>query len=678
MRPTAANTISNTGNLTGEKVRFSLDENSLAHLHSVLSDLYSDREMAVLRELSTNGYDAQIEAGYDGPVEVELPSALTPTLNIVDHGVGMSVDDLYNIYSKYGASTKRDSDAYTGMLGLGSKAPLALADSFTVTSVKDGVRVVAMVTKSPEGIGELTIIDTVATDDASGTTISIPTNERNSLADKAEQLFRFWDPGTVIVNGRPPESMAGEQISDDMMVSFTLDRDYVVMGNVPYPVEIPTDNYYTAGIAKSRYGHNNFGVVVRVPMGSVHFTPNREALNYTPATVEVLRGYQEKFSATVSEYLNTKISEAQTRADGIRMVMEWRNRFSSLPNVTVPTHWREEKIPVSFTFNHWMWQLEVSGYGSRRKMWPESAVYYERVHSADFSDPIAIIVTGWDKANSTTKPSAVLKRRVKMWLETQGYENCNYVLFGDELNGDGWLDNVPTVTFKEVNAIKLPRTSRATQTPRTGANTARTWTTVTSEGFHESKVTPVGTGDIVYASQSEFKDNYAQRKFDLLVKNLGADVAFALVNKNQWTTFVKDHPNAVHVNDYVATKLRILVDSFTYEDKVRYYNNRSSVISEFDIDKIDDPELVTFITAVKTGSDSLTLRQYRALREAYTAGNDARPEEVDQPTDRYPILGRLSQWDMRSRAILEDVYFYVNSAYARNCEKNMLAVEVMA
>jgi hypothetical protein len=73
--------IQHTGTLTADgRKRMSFDENSLSHLMSILTDLYSDPALAVIREYSTNALDSHVEAGNTDPIEVILPSMLNPSL----------------------------------------------------------------------------------------------------------------------------------------------------------------------------------------------------------------------------------------------------------------------------------------------------------------------------------------------------------------------------------------------------------------------------------------------------------------------------------------------------------------------------------------------------------------------------------------------------------------------
>ncbi len=112
MKPTNVIDMHRTGDLGGQKVGMKIDENSLAHVMSLLTDLYSDPELAVIREYSTNARDSHIMAGVPHlPIKVTLPNGMSPYFKVQDFGLGMSVSDIEETYSKYGASTKRGSRA---------------------------------------------------------------------------------------------------------------------------------------------------------------------------------------------------------------------------------------------------------------------------------------------------------------------------------------------------------------------------------------------------------------------------------------------------------------------------------------------------------------------------------------------------------------------------------------
>lgn len=100
---------------------FAISLRNQAHLMTILRDtLYSDKILAVLREYSANAWDAHRQSGCkDIPIRVTLPTHAEPTLVIRDFGSGLSEEDLYQVYTQYGESTKRESNETVGYLGIG-------------------------------------------------------------------------------------------------------------------------------------------------------------------------------------------------------------------------------------------------------------------------------------------------------------------------------------------------------------------------------------------------------------------------------------------------------------------------------------------------------------------------------------------------------------------------------
>jgi HSP90 family molecular chaperone len=69
--------------------------------------LYSNPELAVCRELVSNAIDSHVAAGNKQPVEVFLPDWSNDFRFVVkDYGTGLSEEEVLNLYTTYGASTK--------------------------------------------------------------------------------------------------------------------------------------------------------------------------------------------------------------------------------------------------------------------------------------------------------------------------------------------------------------------------------------------------------------------------------------------------------------------------------------------------------------------------------------------------------------------------------------------
>ena len=87
---------------SADRTAMTFDEHSITHLMNLLTDLYSNPTLAVVREYSTNAWDAHIAAGNLAPIQVTLPTFMMNQLTIKDLGTGMSVTDITDKFSKYG------------------------------------------------------------------------------------------------------------------------------------------------------------------------------------------------------------------------------------------------------------------------------------------------------------------------------------------------------------------------------------------------------------------------------------------------------------------------------------------------------------------------------------------------------------------------------------------------
>ena len=88
------------------------------------SGLYSNKPMAIVRELSANAADAHVLNGNQAvPFEIKLPNRLDSQFYLKDFGPGLSHDQVMRLYTTYFDSTKSESNDFIGGLGLGSKSP---------------------------------------------------------------------------------------------------------------------------------------------------------------------------------------------------------------------------------------------------------------------------------------------------------------------------------------------------------------------------------------------------------------------------------------------------------------------------------------------------------------------------------------------------------------------------
>lgn len=170
-----------------------------------LTDLYSNPIQAAVRETVSNALDATAAARAAGenpePVEIYSPSMFNEKFIVKDHGTGMTKEELYSNFADYGNSTKISDMDSVGSKGLGAKAPLAYTNTFMVTTVKNGHKIVLSLNRG-EHTNEARKIMDCETDEPNGTTVDIPLNDTNDIASFNEciDVYRkYATPDTPIL-----------------------------------------------------------------------------------------------------------------------------------------------------------------------------------------------------------------------------------------------------------------------------------------------------------------------------------------------------------------------------------------------------------------------------------------------------------------------------------------------
>ena len=124
------NTLTNT-----QSTEFSikLNKEQTAHFTRLLvTSQYSDPLKAALREIISNAFDANTEAGTQ-KFGIKVTKTKT-TITIRDYGLGLDPERIQDFYTVIGASSKQSDARQIGAYGIGRLAPLAAASSFHVTS----------------------------------------------------------------------------------------------------------------------------------------------------------------------------------------------------------------------------------------------------------------------------------------------------------------------------------------------------------------------------------------------------------------------------------------------------------------------------------------------------------------------------------------------------------------
>lgn len=331
MRPTLTpRTVESSGAMSGSKFGFS--KKDPAHLMKILRDtLYSNKVLAVLREYSSNAWDAHVEAGCpDKPIKVVLPTSLDASLRIRDYGLGMSEDDVYEVYTQYGASTKRTSDSVVGFIGIGSKSAFAYSDSFTITSWHSGTKsiYVAVLDETNEGI--VTKLHEEPCDpEETGVEIKVPVNPKDvgSFCEEAKCLYPFFRPTPEInLDIQPPDEDRILFAGKHGTVWRPRGRStwHVGMGCLAYPLD-----EYQAQVSLTP----QLSGVLHCDIGDVSVSASRESLEYSKDTVAGIKRKHRLFLEEIEGYVRG-IAESD--------LSEWERRWRTqgfTPLLSTPSAW---------------------------------------------------------------------------------------------------------------------------------------------------------------------------------------------------------------------------------------------------------------------------------------------------------------------------------------------------
>lgn len=256
-------------------------------LFNFFSDgVYSNKPVAIARELVANAIDSHVMAGRPNvPVEVTLPTALDPMFIVQDFGLGMSEDFLFDNYLVYAeGSTKDGANEAIGGFGIGKAAVFSYTDQFSLVSIHDGVKGVYSVFVGEDGIPAISQITTTTTDDHNGVTISFPVEDKDIqlFHEAAQTALQYFTPLPTIHNGtvNPPDySFTGA----NWALRPQAGELGVILGGVRYPV-VATSLTRSLQIDPRLKPLLNYGIDLTMPIGSVGVALSREALSYDQKT----------------------------------------------------------------------------------------------------------------------------------------------------------------------------------------------------------------------------------------------------------------------------------------------------------------------------------------------------------------------------------------------------------
>jgi len=674
--PNNKNTFTVDNNLGGDKVKMKISADATVHLMSLLTDLYSDPELACIREYSTNARDSHIDAGNtDTPIRVTTPSALDPYFTVQDFGIGMDEKTIREIYSQYGESTKRQQKTTNGSMGIGAKAALGYTNQFTVAGVKNGIKTLVSVSRDEDGSGVMEIVHVGPTAESNGVTIKIPVKPGNGFDYKAKAFFSYWQEGTVLLNGKSPV-VKRESLTERIFFTDS-PTDVIVMGNVAYPLDMA--NYGISG----RDGRKVACYVEMNGRDEVTFTPSREGLIYNGVTKSAVVNLRNEYQNTIREHVEKSIAGAKDYHEAYERSKEMRKKYTWLNNsvkwngmelsnfaIMDPDKHDSNGNPTYAEFIRWHFE------GTYRPVQAGYTLSYESVMKNE-----VIVITGYPakKTISTANKARISEYMydIKKWA-VKGAYHYFYVYLTDksEITNGHIFDADEHRVVKWSDVLTQTREPNITVAPKVAG---RYHCYDASQG--KFVLRPVKSDEkIIFwtGARDGIKPKYEHVRD--IAKNM-PEYTMVEDNANRHAKLRKDFPTAqpwwkfrTTYEAFVAKRDFDNLDAAYFE---HYYVNSnipnrqlglpwgtSLKAIQSALDKLDDKEYASIARMILTRPDSAGFAVNHG--EFDDAVNKARPSAADRDfISEYPMLSP-SVWEARPMAVVE----YMNAIYANRKGKN--------
>lgn len=299
--------------------------------------LYTYPHRTMIQELLFNAWDAhKMNGATDTPIDVYINE--TSGLIVRDYGPGIEPGEgdtnIHGTYCIYGYSSKRKDKNMTGGFGLGTKAPFAYTESFSVTSFYGGVKnmyLIRRVAEDQEGRPGFTPLMKVPSTET-GLMVVIPLKKYDEHRTRIVVRDIAYLSGLKInihFEQEPVEEIRAktidvgefhiaenEEIQQNNVYLKNQAKVFAVYGGVRY--EIPKDDFY---VEELNFIWNVLKDDQRIFIGfapnSLTPTPNRENLNLNEKTKETIKqvfeAFYERFQEIVEPLAKTYIQVAMTR-----------------------------------------------------------------------------------------------------------------------------------------------------------------------------------------------------------------------------------------------------------------------------------------------------------------------------------------------------------------------------
>jgi hypothetical protein len=470
------------GNLPqDDRLTFKLKSNP--KMFAILSDgIYTDKIMAVIRELSCNARDSAVMAAIADPdparkfgFMVNVPTTLDNNFWVEDVGLGIDPDHIVDIFWTYGASTKTHTNDAIGALGLGSKSPFAYTkSSFLVINRYNGVEYKYFCFINEGGVPDGKLVFQAPTDLPNGVRVELAVriDDIKAFRQRIIRFYSYWNPAdlptfqgdTSVV--KAIEEARGNPIStgsDWNLRKYSHDNagPVAVMGGVPYRITAQS----LPRVSDRARAILNQPITITFPIGALSFQASREELSYDEPTCKVLSVAFDRIAGELVEKSKSDLHNMDSPNAFLKKFNEkYRLLYESFPFVAqiimgetfkladgrevVPSKLRTDRIHVSkgehLLFNVQLISADYKIYVKGPQRFGLTAISFVMVEHPGTVDPKTKRTVGaqnntidWFSPALEPKPllNVNMKRRAANYLhEGHKVTNTNFDLYTREGN----------------------------------------------------------------------------------------------------------------------------------------------------------------------------------------------------------------------------------------------------
>lgn len=325
-----------TSNLPGKTIEFKIKLSSKA-FKDLYSSRYSKKIQAVIREISTNAFDSQVEAGCpERQFEVHLPNKLEPWFSVKDFGTGLHPDTLADIYCTCFESTRNQSDSYCGGFGVGSKTPMCYADSFIVKNRYAGIEYYYNVYLNESGIPTLTCLSEEETTEPNGLTVVLNVEEKDfaEFYSEAQTVLSVFK-ALPVVTGHKIDLSKPKYFEETDKFGVTGNRQSrIILSNVQYPIP--------------RYFNDctDHGIDFYVKPGTFQPNSNRESIDWDTKARSTLNDLIKEVNLYYTDKFSKDMATCPNLWAAMTLQYKLQNEFSFL---ALNLKWNNEPVPTKIT-----------------------------------------------------------------------------------------------------------------------------------------------------------------------------------------------------------------------------------------------------------------------------------------------------------------------------------------